>query len=120
MYMKANLVALALLTALISSSPARSQTRHVVSVPKGWSVVLYQTSKYRGSTKKLAESVPKMEPKWARAKSVIIVGQWELCTGANFTGECRQLRSSIADLQAYGFPGQVKSIRPVLPKKLRS
>lgn len=118
--MKAYAISLALLIAFIAGSPARSQAQKTVTVPKDWSVVFFESSKYRGSMKKVGQSVSKIEPKWARAKSVIIIGQWELCTGANFTGNCRQLRSSIADLKAFGFPGQIKSVRPVLPRKLRS
>ena len=111
--MKAYVLALAAVTTLVSSSPA-SQTRKSSFVPKGWSVSLFDKTKYRGSQKTVRGSISSVEQKWRSAKSMIIVGQWEVCTGANFTGECRQLRSSIADLEAYGFPGQVKSIRPIV------
>ena len=107
--MKAYVIALAALTALISTSPARSQTQ---KIPKDWSVTFFDNTKYRGPTKTMAKPAPTVEARWARAKSVIIIGQWELCTGPNFTGECRKLRSSIADLKAFGYPGQIKSIRP--------
>ena len=110
--MKAYVIALAALTALTSTSPARSQTQQSQKVPKDWSVTFFGSTKYRGAEKTIAKPIASVEPKWASAKSVIIIGQWELCTGANFTGECRKLRSSIADLKAFGYPGQIKSVRP--------
>jgi hypothetical protein len=107
--MKAYVIALAALTALTSASPARSQTQQI---PKDWGVTFFASTKYRGASKTVAKSTAKVEAKWARARSAIIIGQWELCTGPNFTGQCRKLRSSIADLKAYGYPGEIKSIRP--------
>ena len=113
--MKAYVFAMAALTALIAPSPARSQAQQI---PKGWGVTFYANTKYRGAEKTIAKPTANVEPKWARARSVIIVGQWELCTGPNFTGECRKLRSSIADLKVFGYPGPIKSIRPfgLLPR----
>ena len=107
--MKAYVIALAALTAFTPAAPARSQAQQI---PKDWGVTFFANTKYRGAARTLAKSTVNVDPKWARAKSVIIIGQWELCTGANFTGQCRKLRSSIADLKAYGYPGQIKSIRP--------
>jgi len=114
--MKAYVIALAALTALIASAPARSQTQRI---PKDWGVTFFGNTKYRGAERTIAKPTANVEPKWARAKSVVIIGQWELCTGANFTGQCRKLRSSIADLKAFGYPGQIKSIRPfgLVPRK---
>lgn len=111
--MKAYVFAIAALTAL-TFWPARSQTQNSSFTPKGWSVVLYDKTKYRGAERTVDKSLSSVGQKWSGAKSVIIVGQWQLCTGVNFTGECRQLRSSIADLEAYGFPGPIRSIRPVV------
>ena len=113
--MKAYVIAFAALAALTTIAPAQSQTQ---KIPKDWSVTFYDNTKYRGASRTIAKTTASVQPKWARAKSVIIVGQWELCTGPNFTGECRKLRSSIADLKAFGYPGQIKSIRPfgLLPR----
>ena len=112
--MKAYVFALAALTALVSTSPASSQSQKSSFVPKGWSVSLFDKTKYRGRERTVRASISSLEQKWRSAKSIIVVGQWELCTGINFTGECRQFRSSIADLEVYGFPGQVKSLRPIV------
>ncbi|HEX6574414.1 MAG TPA: beta/gamma crystallin-related protein [Gemmatimonadaceae bacterium] len=101
-------------------SPARSGSQSQTTVPRGWNVVFYDRTKYQGNQKTLKSAVSTVDPGWARrVKSAVIIGQWELCTGVNFTGECLDLRSSVADLKAYGFSGPVKSIRPIgfTPKK---
>src|SRR5690349_16052324 len=64
--MKAYVIALLALTALTSTSPARSQTQQI---PKDWSVTFFGSTKYRGANKTIARPMASVESKWARARS---------------------------------------------------
>jgi hypothetical protein len=106
----------ALLSMLLAVSlmPAPQQPR-AVSVPRGWSIEFYDASKYKGNTRHY-KSATRDTGAWSRrAKSAIVVGIWEICDEPDFKGNCRMLRSSIADLKFWGFTGPVKSVRPILP-----
>lgn len=89
-----------------------AQVTREISAPRGWSVEAYSASKYKGSSK-IYESAARDLGKH-RVNSVIVKGYWEFCNKPDFKGECRKLRSSIADLKYWGFPGQVRSLRPVV------
>ena len=100
---------------------AAPQTVDDSKVPKGWHVVLYGQAKYRGEQKTYKASIPDVGQGWSkRVKSVSIGrGMWQLCDKPNYTGNCRILRSSIADLRAWGFPGPIRSVRAyvIRPKR---
>ena len=105
------LVSMLLAVSVISGA----QTTREVSAPKGWSIEAYGATRYKGAKKTYKSATPDLGNR--RVNSVIVNGYWELCNKPDFKGECRKLRSSIADLQVWGFPGQVKSLRPVVSLK---
>lgn len=42
----------------------------------------------------------------------VISGAWEVCEGANFTGQCMVVTESVWDLQSLGLNNRISSIRP--------
>jgi hypothetical protein len=100
--------------AAVSIMSGAQKTREVPT-PKGWSIEAYGASKYKGPSKIYKSSMSDLGSR--RVNSVVVNGYWELCNEPDFKGECRKLRSSIADLGAWGFPGKVRSLRPIVVLK---
>lgn len=105
------LVSMLLAVSVISGA----QTTREVSAPKGWSLEAYSASRYKGTLKVYDSAIADLGSR--RVNSVVVNGYWELCNKPGFKGECRKLRSSIADLKVWGFPGRVRSLRPVVVLK---
>jgi hypothetical protein len=90
-------------------------------VPRHWSIELYDAARYKGQAKTYKSATPDVAASGSRrVKSAIVVGNWEICDKPGFNGNCRTLRSSIADLHVWGFTGQVRSVRPIVPAVPRS
>ena len=102
---------------LISSPQLPGTGPRSVSRAPDWSVTLYARNGYEGAKKTYKAENPDVGADWSkRVKSAVIIGNWELCSKPNYAGECRKLRFSIANLEAWQFPGKVRSLRPVSVK----
>ena len=98
-----------------SVRPARQgpQERPDFSGGRGWVLVLFDGTSYRGSPVTFDKAVPDLGTLARRVESVRIEhGVWELCEGPNFTGRCVTLDRSAPDLSPQGLRHRVGSIRP--------
>ncbi|MFL5482028.1 MAG: beta/gamma crystallin-related protein [Gemmatimonadaceae bacterium] len=78
---------------------------------RGWSITVYPAMNYRGTARRYTAAVSNLGRQPIRSINVGR-GSWEVCSGANYTGDCITLDQSAPDLRTEGFSGYVRSIRP--------
>lgn len=59
----------------------------------------------------LTRGTPLLFTLGGRAESARAVGQWQVCTGPNYTGECEIIAGNV-DLADWGMSNRIFSARP--------
>ncbi len=78
------------------------------------SIVLFTQQNYRGNREDYTRTTPNLLLWNNRAESVTVEnGQWQLCSGINFTGECTTITQSVSNLGSIGMLRRVSSVRPM-------
>lgn len=78
-------------------------------------VVLYTQSNYRGTPTTYRSARSRMVK--STGSVTVGAGVWELCTGNNYTGTCRKVDSSVANMMIFGvFSRTIRSLRPITPQ----
>ena len=82
-------------------------------LPQPVRLVIYDRDRYRGDSRTFDAAMRTMGSFGNRAQSVQVVGTWQLCDGANFSGRCVTVSQNVANLSAYGMNNRVSSARPM-------
>jgi hypothetical protein len=78
------------------------------------SIILFTQPNYRGNREDYTRTTPNLLGMNDRAASVTVEeGQWQLCDGINFTGNCTTITQSISNLGSIGMLNRVSSVRPM-------
>lgn len=77
-------------------------------------LVLYDRPNRSGDSRTLTTATPLLWTFGGRAESALAVGQWQVCTGLNYTGECEIIAGSV-DLANWGMSNRIFSARPRRP-----
>lgn len=85
--------------------PAWGQTR----------LTLFSSTNYRGQSQAFVANAPALGNLNNRAQSLQVVGRWQICDGANFTGRCVEVSQSVTDLRRLGMRNRIASARPIGP-----
>lgn len=81
---------------------------------ENWYVVVFSQQNYRGSPQNYDSEQSNIN---RRIGSITIGrGVWEVCSGRNFTGNCRTLNQSVANFGSLGMGTNIRSLRPVRPQ----
>lgn len=73
-------------------------------------IVIFDRPNYQGSPTNYNYAISNLN---RRSGSVTIGrGTWDLCDGANFTGRCITLSTSVPNLASYNMTNRVRSVRP--------
>ncbi len=115
--MKLRIIALVVLAmACVTTSVVHAQSQ--TATPRGWSLRFFDRNGYEGNKRTVTSVMRNVGTLNREMKSVIVRGTWQLCDGPDFTGYCVNVRSSIANIKAFGFTKPIKSLRPVVPKAI--
>lgn len=101
-------------TALLSLSAAGASAQTTGPVE----AYLYDFPNFQGSGVTARESIPDLTRyNFAdKATSIrILSGQWEVCTGVNFTGRCETITADSWDLTGIDLNNQINAVRPARP-----
>jgi hypothetical protein len=82
--------------------------------PQESRLVLFEGDGYRGRSVTLDAASPDLAGFGSRARSLqVISGTWLVCDRPRYAGRCRQVSSSVPDLDQWELGGRVMSARPV-------
>ena len=76
-------------------------------------LVMYDRESYRGGSQTVVRPEPSLGSAGGRARSIQIIGTWQLCEGPNFSGRCVTVNQNVPDLNAYGIANPIVSARPM-------
>lgn len=105
--------ALAASTALLSLSAAGAQAQSALA-----EAYLYDFPNFQGPGVTARESIPDLTRYNFDDKTTsirILSGQWEVCTGVNFTGRCETVTADTWDLTGVDLNNQISAVRPARP-----
>jgi len=74
-------------------------------------LVLYDGPDRSGDSRTLTTGTPLLWTFGGRAESALAVGQWQVCTGPNYSGECEIIAGNV-DLADWGLANRIFSARP--------
>jgi beta/gamma crystallin len=75
-------------------------------------LVLYDRARYRGASRALDNASGGLGGFGNRAQSAQVIGTWELCDGASFSGRCVTVSQNVPNLGSLGMNNRVSSARP--------
>lgn len=81
------------------------------------SVILYQHAQFEGASLEVENAIPNLQntnPNFNDIASSIKIerGRWEVCSDADFHGNCRVINASASSFDNLGLNDQISSIRP--------
>jgi hypothetical protein len=77
-------------------------------------LVLFERENYRGQSMTLESSSGDLGGWGNRARSLqVVTGRWLVCDRPGFAGRCREVSSSVPDLEEWGLRDRVMSARPI-------
>jgi beta/gamma crystallin len=104
----------ALLAAALSAS---AQEERVWRPPGGGQgegeISLFRQTNFQGPHIRAQTAVPDIGAAWTVRSVRIARGQWELCTGANYTGRCNIVRQDAGNISLISPLARTRSLRPV-------
>lgn len=77
-------------------------------------ISLFRQQSYQGPHIRAQTAVPDIGRDWIIRSLRITRGQWELCTGANFTGQCTTVSQSLSNVIIASPIVRTRSLRPVV------
>ena len=79
-----------------------------------WNLVLYDRTDFRGGSRTYRRSEANISTQTRSAR--VSGGVWEVCSGANFTGQCQTLTINVPDFRIYRIGDVIRSVRPQYPQ----